>query len=97
MYFFKRQILFYFKILCLGLWGKSVVWGSPSIDQSINSGGGWTSSSQHSSFTVYGELFQSSTAQSSTHTAELNSSISLEMIWVEPGYFYHGQSSYEMN
>ena len=57
MLLFKRQILFYLKILCVGFWGKSVILGSPLIDQSINSGGGWANGSQNSSFNVYGEIY----------------------------------------
>ena len=63
MYFSKRQILFYFKILCLGLVGKSVVFGSAMIGHSINSGGGWITGSQHSTFTNFGEIYMSTQAQ----------------------------------
>ena len=31
--------------------------------------------------------------QASTHTADLNASVAMEMIWVEPGTFTMGQSS----
>ena len=30
--------------------------------------------------------------QASTHTADLNASVAMEMIWVEPGSFTMGQS-----
>ena len=63
MYFSKRQIFIYFKILCLGLVGKSVVFGSAMIGHSINSGGGWITGSQHSTFTNFGEIYMSTQAQ----------------------------------
>ena len=87
MYFLKRQILFYFKILCVGFLGKSVTWGSPSIDQSINSGGGWVNSTQNSSFNVYGELYLSTTAQPGQFNSiptDLNSTFFLSVVENQP-------------
>ena len=51
------------------------------------------SNSENSSFTIYGEVYQSAQVdiQSPTHTVDLNSTVSLEMIWVEPGTFTMGQ------
>ena len=82
MYFSKRQILFYFKILCLGLVGKSVVFGSAMIGHSINSGGGWITGSQHSTFTNFGEIYMSTQAQPGQFNqppTDLNATGSLEM------------------
>jgi hypothetical protein len=82
MYFLKRQILFYFKILCLGLLGKSVVFGSAMIGHSINSGGGWITGSQHSTFTNFGEIYLSTQVQPGQFNqppTDLNATGPLEM------------------
>ena len=51
--------------------------------------------SENSSFTIYGELFQSNNIPSKTHTADLNSTVALDMIWVEPGTFTMGSPTTE--
>ena len=67
-------------------------------NQSINSGGGWTSNYENSSFTIVGEMFQSAQVdlRKPNHFAELNSTVSLEMIWVEPGTFTMGSPETEV-
>ena len=58
-----RQFTYFGKIciLCLAL--KTGLYGADLLNQSINSGGGWVNGTQNSSFTIYGELFQSTIAQ----------------------------------
>ncbi|MDA8989785.1 SUMF1/EgtB/PvdO family nonheme iron enzyme, partial [Opitutales bacterium] len=92
MNLFRSRIITFLKFLCLGTLGAAVLCGQDLIDQSINSGGGWVSNSENSSFTIYGEVYQSAQVdiQSPTHTVDLNSTVSLEMIWVEPGTFTMG-------
>jgi formylglycine-generating enzyme required for sulfatase activity len=97
MNLFCSRIITSFKFLCLGTWATAVLCGQDLIDQSINSGGGWVSNSENSSFTIYGEVYQSAQVdiQSPTHTVDLNSTVSLEMIWVEPGTFTMGSPETE--
>ena len=92
MNLFRSRIITFLKFLCLGTLGAAVLCGQDLLDQSINSGGGWVSNSENSSFTIYGEVYQSAQVdiQSPTHTVDLNSTVSLEMIWVEPGTFTMG-------
>ena len=97
MNLFRSRIITFLKFLCLGTWATAVLCGQDLLNQSINSGGGWVSNSENSSFTIYGEVYQSAQVdiQSPTHTVDLNSTVSLEMIWVEPGTFTMGSPETE--
>ena len=79
-----RQFTYFTRIciLCLAL--KTGLYGADLLNQSINSGGGWVTGTENSSFTVFGELYQSSEAQSNTHRMELNSTTPLAFAENQP-------------
>ena len=87
------------KAVSFGLACCPFLWADDLESQSINSGGGWTSNSESSSFTIIGETYQSTTYDStmspSTFELDLNSTVGLEMIHVEPGTFTMGSPESE--
>jgi hypothetical protein len=74
------------KAVCFGLACCPLLWGQDLENQSINSGGGWTSNYENSSFTIMGETFQSAHVdlRKPNHFAELNSTAPLVITENQP-------------
>jgi len=84
---FQRQIPEFVKFLLLAIFLKTSAFGSTFTDQAINSGGGWSNNADHSSFNIYGELFQSTNAkpgQFNLSPIDLNSTAPLSIAENQP-------------